>query len=312
MNKSIAALITFSLTAPLLAGPCFELPSPSAGNPKHLEEFHWVNEVPEDRSIHPKLKHLTFYSKANQTEIGFYLYKPEGYADTQNAEKRYPVIYHLHGGRPGAEFKGTGSFGDIYNSMQSGLRPQTFYVFPNGGCLSHYDWHESKGETAFLELVEHIDATYRTINDRKGRIIQGGSQGGRGAARYIFKFPEHFCAALAMAAGHQWEYIISQNNGVESPDLTIDDPKTNSWDLAAAYAADPSKPQVKVMTVIGDHDNNYQSNLAYHMHLNALGIDNQLVIVPNSGHGIKLSNPDVGKRILSFPTEIWKENSVIE
>jgi enterochelin esterase-like enzyme len=41
-------------------------------------------------------------------------------------------------------------------------------------------------------LIPHIDSTYRTVAKREGRIIEGFSMGGFGAAHLGFKYPELF------------------------------------------------------------------------------------------------------------------------
>lgn len=296
-------LLTLVFISSLFAGIEFEIPN-AGTNDKHLLEFHWKNEPPANRKIDPKLEHLSFFSESNQAEVGFYLYTPDGYSSPSNRQKRYPVVYHLHGGRPGAEYKGASHFPLLYRSIQDGVRPQSFIVFVNGGKVSHYNWKGYNGETAFLELVERIDKTYRTIADRNARFLQGTSQGGRGVTRYVLKHSQLFSAALAMAAGHQGEFQISQNNGVEGKFITMDDPKNNTWDLARAYAANPSNPKVEIMLAVGDKDANYKSNLLYHVFLNDLGIDNQLVIARGSGHGLNFSLPEAGPRMLAFQTEV--------
>ena len=57
-------------------------------------------------------------------------------------------------------------------------------------------------ETIILkELVPHIDETYRTLASRQGRLIEGFSMGGYGAARLAFKHHEIFGAASILARG---------------------------------------------------------------------------------------------------------------
>ena len=41
--------------------------------------------------------------------------------------------------------------------------PAAFFVVVNGGNPNYIDTADSKGGTGFLELVAHIDQTYRTI-----------------------------------------------------------------------------------------------------------------------------------------------------
>ena len=301
------------LTAPYIvfAGIEFELPN-AGNNDKHLLEFHWKNESPANRKIDPKLERLSFFSESNQAEVGFNLYKPAGYENPENAHKRYPVVYHLHGGRPGNEFKGVSHLPLLIKAMEDGVRPQSIVAFVNGGKVSHYNWQGYQGETAFLELVEHIDRSFRTIPDRRARFLQGTSQGGRGVTRYVLKHPHLFSAALAMAAGHQGEFQISQNNGVEGKFITMDDPKNNTWDLAKAYAAKASNPKIEIMLAVGDTDANYKSNLLYHVFLNDLGVDNQLVIARGAGHGLKFSLPEAGPRMLAFQAEVLRKHGLAD
>lgn len=49
------------------------------------------------------------------------------------------------------------------------------------------------------EVVEKIDNTYRTIRDRKGRVITGLSMGGHGAFFLATRHPELYCAAGSMS-----------------------------------------------------------------------------------------------------------------
>ena len=310
-TKLLALLLAIAPSLLLHAGIEFDLPS-AGNNDKHLLEFHWKNEAPANRKVHPALEHRSYHSQSNDAEVGYFLYTPKGYNNPKNASKRYPVVYHLHGGRPGNEGKNIHTFPLLLQSIEDGIRPDSFVVFVNGGRVSHYNWQGYNGATAFIELVQHMDASYRTIADRKGRFLQGGSQGGRGVTRYLLKHPDLFCAALSMAAGHQGEFQISQNNGVEGKFITMDHPEYNTWDLARAYAANPHNPKIKLMIAIGDQDGNYKSNLLYHVFLNELGIDNELVIARGAGHGLKFDLPDAGPRMLAFPTRVFRENGVVE
>ena len=51
------------------------------------------------------------------------------------------------------------------------------------------------------ELLPHIDKTFRTVSSRKGRMIEGHSMGGYGAARLGFKYPDLFGAISIQAGG---------------------------------------------------------------------------------------------------------------
>ena len=174
--------------------------------------FKWVNEIPGKWASVPGLKHGTFFSKANQAETGFCVLLPSGYEDEANKDKRYPVVYYLHGGRPGGETKSLGLTPFLQKAMADGKVPPMIYVFSNGGVVSHYDFPEKKslGETSLIkELIPHIDGKYRTVASRKGRGLEGFSQGGRATGRLMFKYPELFVSADPMGGGHQHEKDIS-------------------------------------------------------------------------------------------------------
>jgi enterochelin esterase-like enzyme len=296
MNVSYQTLIILSLF-PALGLPAQEEPSWW----KAFETFQWINEAPEQ--MHPSLVHLTFYSEANDTEVGFYMRLPRGYDSPGNKKKSYPVIYYLHGGRPGSEVKGRGGFNNMLPMLKSEDYPPVFIVLVNGGKLSHYEYDEYKGVSAFLELVDYVDKTYPTITDRSGRVVMGSSQGGRGTARYIFKFPELFGTAVSLAGGHQHEKRIHENEGVESEYLTIPDAKNNVFNNALVYAARDNAPEVNLMVVIGNKDANYVGNLEWSIHLQNLNIKHELVVVPGTGHGIDWSIENTDTRIYNFITD---------
>lgn len=265
---------------------------------KNMDSFQWINEAPEQ--MHPSLIHMTFYSKANRTDVGFYMKLPRGYDAPENRGKRYPVIYYLHGGRPGSEVKSKNGFNNMLPMLKSEDYPAAFMIGVNGGKLSHYQYHDYKGISAFLELIAHIDKNYPTIANRSGRVIMGSSQGGRGTSRYIFSHPELFQTAIAFASGHQHEKRIHENDGYESDFLTIPDAGNNAFNNAALYAARKDAPPVNLMAVIGNKDDNYVGNLQWSIHLQELGIKHELIVVPGAGHGIDWSIEGTDTRIYNF------------
>jgi S-formylglutathione hydrolase FrmB len=123
--------------------------------------------------------------------------------DYQTSKKDYPVIYLLHGGQ--------GSYRDWLSKLKDkkllpGLADQYGFiiVMPDAGRSSYYfDSPIDKGsqyETFVTkELIQKIDGTYRTIKDRKGRIIAGLSMGGHGAMFLSTRHPELYCAAGSMS-----------------------------------------------------------------------------------------------------------------
>ena len=262
--------------------------------------FRWVNKLPAERT--PLLKHGTFRSEANKAEVGYYIYLPPGYDAAENAEKRYPVAYYLHGGRPGGENKSVGMV-DFFNAaIKAGRVAPMIYVFVNGGEMSHYDFSAKKsfGETAFVkELIPHIDSTYRTIARREGRGIEGFSQGGRGTARIMFKFPELFCSAASMSGGHQHEKHAAENEGRETSGIQFE-PGNNSYDLARAYTKRIKEFPLRILVGVGKKDMNYEANLDWMKHLESLDIPFEKAIAGDASHSAAECYRNLGDHVLKF------------
>ncbi|WP_432222059.1 alpha/beta hydrolase [Flavobacterium sp. TMP13] len=125
---------------------------------------------------------------------------PNSYAKSKTT---YPVLYLLHGAY--------GHFGDwLKNTPNKNLvknlsdQYDIIIVMPEGETFSFYlDSPVNKGsqfETYITqEVVEKIDQTYRTIAEKRGRVISGLSMGGHGALYLSTKHPELFCAAGSMS-----------------------------------------------------------------------------------------------------------------
>jgi len=278
-------------------------PVPSQG--KDEVPFKWVNAFPKDK--YPGLRYGTLRSDSVEGEVGYCVYLPPGYDDPANKDRRYPVVYWLHGGRPGGETKAIAVTPFIDKAMRKEQVPPMIYVFPNGGIVSHYDYPKLKspGETVFIkELIPHIDKTYRTIAGREGRAVEGFSQGGRGTARYMFKYPDLFCSAAPMGGGHQHEKRISENDGDEG--MYQFEAGNNTYDLAKKYAAD-AKQSVRILVVVGTKDMNYQANLDWMEHLRSLKIPFEKRIVEDVPHSATQVYEKVGLDVMKFHADNFKK-----
>jgi len=274
-----------------------------AQDQKKEAPFRWINKLPAERT--PLLQHGTFRSESNQAEVGYYIYLPPGYeasSKNENASQRFPVVYYLHGGRPGGEHKSIAMASFFDAAMKAGRVPPMIYVFVNGGEMSHYDFPSKKsyGETAFVkELIPHIDGKYRTIAKREGRGLEGFSQGGRGTARIMFKFPELFCSAAPMGGGHQHEKHASENEGRETGGTQFE-PGNNSYDLARSYAKRRQDAPLKILIGFGKKDFNYEANLDWAKHLESLGIPCETAIAGDAPHSAAECYRNLGDRVMLF------------
>lgn len=122
----------------------------------------------------------------------------------------YPVLYLLHGGG--------GHFRDWLTSTPDKMavknladRFNIIIVMPEG---EGFGWYldspfdpANKFETHIIkEVIPKIDATYRTVKDRKGRVITGLSMGGHGAMYLSTRHPDMFCAAGTMSGAMDMNY----------------------------------------------------------------------------------------------------------
>ena len=178
------------LLTPLLAAVCA---TASTNDP-----LQWV--LPFVRA--PRLQHRTFDSAVLNTKVSYFIFTPKAY-DTHQGQ-RFPVLYWLHGS--GGGLPGVPQLTRYFDAaIRAGKTPPMLVVFPNG--LPQGMWCDSKdGKTpvetiVMRELLPHIDATFRTIAAREGRLIEGFSMGGYGAARLGFKYPEVFGAVSILAGG---------------------------------------------------------------------------------------------------------------
>ena len=125
---------------------------------------------------------------------------PDSYKKSNSA---YPVLYLLHGG--------DGHFRDWLTLPPDKLLVKKLadqfniiIVMPEGEVGSFYinspTDKQSQFETYITgEVVPKIDATYRTVRDKKGRVITGLSMGGHGSLYLSTRHPDLFCAAGSMS-----------------------------------------------------------------------------------------------------------------
>ncbi len=218
-------------------------------------------------------------------DVGYYIYLPPGY---ETSQQKYPVVYHLHGGRPGGESKSVKLATYVDTAIQKGTIKPTIYVFPNGGPVSWYDMPEMKngmGESVFVkEVVPHIDASYRTWGTREGRALEGYSQGGRGTTRIMFKHPELFLSVAPGGSGYGPEKHIQENEGYESGTLRFLPIGYNAWDLAKVYAGRKDRLALNILVWDGTKCFNYEHNLQYSAYLKELGIAHEFLSIPDVPH----------------------------
>lgn len=134
-----------------------------------------------------------------------FVYLPPSYAS--EPERRYPVVYFLHGYGVGAQVYVNllGLPGAADEAIASGAR-EMIAVIPDANTLYNGSMYSSSPTNGDWEgyiardLVAYIDEHYRTVADRGSRGLSGHSMGGYGTLRVGMKHPEVFGALYAMSS----------------------------------------------------------------------------------------------------------------
>lgn len=163
-------------------------------------EQTWIDPVREDQ----ELTTFQLYPQPSRGTAGaegsYQLYLPPQH-ETE-PERRFPVIYWLHGGfgdaRQGAELVARIDTAIRDDVMQPAIVvvPQ---ILPIGWYVDSKDGARPLAQITAFDLVNHVDATYRTIPEASARTIEGFSMGGFGALHLGLKYPKIFGKVSAIA-----------------------------------------------------------------------------------------------------------------
>lgn len=161
-----------------------------------------------------------------------YVYLPSGYA--QHPERRYPVMYLLHGfpGRPLA-FIETVQMGIIDDALSAHGHQPLILVMPFGstGTFTDKEWVDGVGAgngwATFVarDLVRYVDSHYRTIPSLRDRAIAGLSEGGFGAVNIALHHPREF-SVVESWSGYMQPAKLRSVFGSKLQLLRFNDPMT--------------------------------------------------------------------------------------
>lgn len=146
---------------------------------------------PVVRPLPEGLQTVEFYSPAVARTMKYDIVLPLGY---EEGEKRYPVLYLLHGYMQNYTVWGRNLGAAFYARSLEDL----ILVLPDAGntwFLNYASSVEGKNqwEDYLIEdVIGHVDANFRTVDERAGRAIAGLSMGGFGAFSLGLRHPEMF------------------------------------------------------------------------------------------------------------------------
>lgn len=138
-----------------------------------------------------RVETLQLDSKLMGRKMPFRVVLPVAYNDKTQSGRIYPVVYLLHGltGHFENWTAKTGVTGYSANHDLIIVTPEG----DNGWYSDSVSIANDKYESYIVkELITEVDNRYRTIADRRGRIIAGLSMGGYGALKFGLKYPEMF------------------------------------------------------------------------------------------------------------------------
>ncbi len=150
------------------------------------------------------------------------VYLPPTYNTRIGQNKRYPVLYLLHGS-PGQahDWFTAGKANQSADTLIAlGKIPELIMVLPDGngrpGATS--EWANSYDQRQLIEsyvvndVVKYIDSKYRTMPDAANRAIGGLSMGGFGAMNIAVHHPDIFGSVISLGGYYYAEGDIWGNN----------------------------------------------------------------------------------------------------
>lgn len=200
--------------------------------------------------------------EGNSPDRDVYVFLPPSY--DASANKRYPVVYFLHGYSVGADaYDGLAKFQEAVDQAAAAgnemivvmpdvltrFKGAMFSASPTTGDFERYVAHD---------LVSYIDGHYRTIADARSRGLSGHSMGGYGTLKIAEKYPGIFSSIYAMAPCCLSPGNVTAEQLQSVADLTPESLATaQGFALAtpaqlSAWAPDPQNPPFYVSTAVKD------------------------------------------------------------
>lgn len=231
--------------------------------PGDYADNYKVSDVP-----HGTVSKIWYPSESLGTDRRLTVYTPAGY---ENTEKKYPVLYLLHGS--GGDENAWSELGRatqiLDNLIAAGKAEPMIVVMTNGNAgMQAAPGETSAGftppttrlpktmdgsfELSFPEIVNFVDSHYRTSADKEHRAIAGLSMGGFHSMQISKEYPDMF-DYVGLFSG-----VFTPREGVKSPVYENIDEK-----LARQFADAPKLYWIAV----GDSDFLYDANKEYRKYL---------------------------------------------
>lgn len=153
----------------------------------------------EKRDAPRRYETVQFESKLVGAPLPYNVILPAGYRDDAAKQRRYPVIYLLHGLSGSAD----NWVSDRTRLADYAAKYPFIVVVPEGRNGWYTDSATAPAEKfeSYLvkELIPDVDTRFRTLPTREGRAVAGLSMGGYGSLKFGLKYPTLFAFAGSMS-----------------------------------------------------------------------------------------------------------------
>lgn len=244
-----------------------------------------------------KVDTMRIPSKKMYKSFGALVFTPE---PSILAEKRYPVLYLLHG--HSSDYAGWTYIGE--QLLEWVDQYQIIIVCPDGDYDSWYIDSPVQNERKFAsyltqEVIPFIDQHYKSIPSPLYRGITGVSMGGHGALYLSLKYPNLFGIAGSISGAlnllpFEKEWNLKQLLGDPKSQIQV-------WkDHSIFYLLDRyCRPDMPLRIDCGSEDFFLTVNRQVHQKLNALHVAHQYVETPG-GHDIPYWTRIIGEHVRFF------------
>jgi enterochelin esterase-like enzyme len=231
---------------------------------------------------------LTLTSKILKTDRKYSIYLP---ADYERSNRRYPVLYLLHGA--GDDQTGWVQYGEIQRiadrTILDGKATAMIIVMPDANTGQRGYFNSISGDFLyedffFQELIPLIEKTYRVRTEKRYRAVAGLSMGGGGTIIYALHHPEMFAAACPLSAGNglqEWdtfkEMYKRTNLNLTEEKISVYFKRHNGIELVNSLPEDQAKA-VRWYIDCGDDDPRSESNYRLHSAMNKKGVPHEFRI----------------------------------
>ena len=229
-------------------------------------------DVAKQGILHGKIDTVVYHSESVGTDRRALIYTPPGYS----ADKKYPVLYLLHGiGGDEKEWYNGGKPQVIFDNLYAAdkLEPM-IVVMPNGRAMKDdratgniYGPEKVQAFADFEkdllnDLIPYIENNFPVISDREHRAIAGLSMGGGQSLNFGLGNLDKFA----------WVGGFSSAPNTKTPEELVPNPEEAKAKLKLLYIS------------CGDADNLIQYSKRTHDYLNENNVSHEYYVIPGGKH----------------------------